>query len=322
MEPGDFNSIRDSSNRTIRVFLISGSERRQHNCPGVDSKSRFLMLRMAEQLPKDWETDMEDLGNVYGREKIQSCNACVSTSMALCVWPCNCYEKNSKDEPDLMWNLDMYSRLELADAWAIIAPINWYGPTSNLKLMFDRLVCMNGGNPREDLIDEKDPELAKKLEHSELWQELSLNHLEGRTAGIFFYGDGGADEIDASGRPKKLFHKNYFEPDDEPDDLASYEPIKWQLRYSGVEMPDFLYRHEMFGSGKPYSDNQAEDMGTGEDIIKNFDNWTQSFVSFVKEKGKVKPGKYPAHELKRASFIPGNRLKVGEADREKNKFGI
>ena len=64
--------------------------------------------------------------------------------MALCVWPCNCYEPGNKDKPDLMWDLDLYARLDLADAWAIIGPVNWYGPTSNLKLMFDRLVCMNG----------------------------------------------------------------------------------------------------------------------------------------------------------------------------------
>ncbi len=56
-----------------------------------------------------------------------------------------------------MWNLNLYARLDLADAWAIIGPVNWYGPTSNLKLFFDRLVCMNGGNPREDLIEHKNP---------------------------------------------------------------------------------------------------------------------------------------------------------------------
>jgi multimeric flavodoxin WrbA len=86
--------------------------------------------------------------------------------MALCVWPCNCYERGSKDEPDLMWDLDIYARLDLADAWAFIGPVNGYGPTSNLKLMFDRLVGMNGGNPREDLIGRKDPERAMRLEQS------------------------------------------------------------------------------------------------------------------------------------------------------------
>lgn len=185
MKPNDENGKLPLEKRPYRVLLISGSDRRQYNCPGVDSKSRALMLRMAGQLPEDWEIDMEDLGNVYARARIQSCNACVSTSMALCVWPCNCYEKNSKTEPDLMWDLDLYSRLDLADAWAIIGPVNWYAPSSNLKLMFDRLVCMNGGNPREDLIQHKDPEMAMRLEHAPEWEELSVKSSGGQDCGVF-----------------------------------------------------------------------------------------------------------------------------------------
>ncbi len=169
MKPNDENGKLPTSERPFRVFIISGSDRRQYNCPGVDSKSRALMLHMSERLPREWEIDYEDLGNVYARARIQSCNACVSTSMALCVWPCNCYEANHRSEPDLMWDLNMYARLDLADAWAIIGPVNWYGPTSNLKLMFDRLVCMNGGNPREDLIKHKEAELAKVLVISPEW---------------------------------------------------------------------------------------------------------------------------------------------------------
>jgi hypothetical protein len=157
---------------------------------------------------------------------------------------CNCYEKDHRSEPDLMWDLDMYSRLDLADAWAVIGPVNWYAPTSNLKAMFDRLVCMNGGNPREDLIEHKDAELARKLEHSEQWEELSRNHLEGRTAAFFCYGDGGGDELDESGRPKLLRHKEYFNPEGEPfdNDRDTYAPLVWQCRYSGIEVPDRLWR--------------------------------------------------------------------------------
>ncbi|MDQ3138218.1 MAG: NAD(P)H-dependent oxidoreductase, partial [Gemmatimonadota bacterium] len=144
MKPNDDSGRLPTADRPFRVLLLAGSNRRQYNCPGVDSKARALILRLADQLPAEWEIDYEDLGNVYGRARIQSCNACVSTSMALCVWPCNCYEKDNGAEPDLMWDLDLYARLDLADAWAVIGPINWYGPPSNLKLMFDRLVCMNG----------------------------------------------------------------------------------------------------------------------------------------------------------------------------------
>jgi hypothetical protein len=251
MRPYHANGKVPPAERPFRVLLVSGSDRRQYNCPGVDSKSRALMLCMAGRLPQEWEIDMEDLGNVYGRPCIQGCNAWVSTSMALCVWPCNCYEPDDKDEPDLMWDLDLYARLDLADAWAVIGPVNWYGPTSNLNLMFDRLVCMNGGNPREDLIDHMDPERAMKLEHSPDWEELSQNHLEGRTAAFFCYGDGGGDESDATRRPKMLRHKEYFDPAEEPfeNDRGAYAPLVWQCRYSGIEVPEALWRYVEFGRG-------------------------------------------------------------------------
>ena len=281
--------------RPLRVLILSGSDRRQYNCPGVDSKSRTLMLRMADRLPKAWEVDVEDLGNVYGRATIRSCNACVSTSMALCCWPCNCYEKGSVIEPDLMWNLDLYARLDLADAWAILGPVNWYGPTSNLKLMFDRLVCMNGGNPDESLIDHKNPEKAVALEHSPEWEALSVNHLEGRTAAFYCYGDGGGDELDDAGRPKVLRHKPWFDPQQEPfDDMRqAYAPLVWQCRYGGIEVPDALFRYREFGSGKKYSDNQAEHM-TGESVYGDFDAWTDAFAAHVGAKGLVPPGKHRA----------------------------
>jgi hypothetical protein len=305
MRPDDENGKRPLSERPFRVLILSGSNRRQYNCPGVDSKGRALMLRMADRLPPDWEIDYEDLGNVFGRARIQSCNACVSTSMALCVWPCNCYEKENKDEPDLMWNLDLYARLDLADAWAVVGPVNWYAPTSNLKLMFDRLVCMNGGNPREELIDHKNPEKAIRLEHSEEWAGLSVNHLEGRTAGFFCYGDGGGDELDASGRPKNLRHPEWFDPDQEPfeDMRQTYAPLVWQCRYSGIEVPDGLWRYVEFGQGRKYSENQAEHMPE-QDVWAPFDAWTDAFAAFVRQKGKVPPGRYRAYGYE----PPGHRF--------------
>jgi multimeric flavodoxin WrbA len=307
MKPNDENGKLPTSERPFRVLIISGSDRRQYNCPGVDSKSRTLMLRMADRLPQEWEIDYEDIGNVYGRARIQSCNACVSTSMALCVWPCNCYEPDSSGEPDLMWDLDLYSRLDLADAWAIIGPVNWYAPTSNLKLMFDRLVCMNGGNPREDLIEHKNAELAMKLEHSAEWEQLSVNHLEGRTAGFFCYGDGGGDELDESGRPRNLRHPEYFDPEKEPfDDMRdTHAGLVWQCRYSGIEVPDALWRYVEFGQGKKYSDNQAEHMATETNVFSDFDSWTDAFANFVSQKGKIEPGKYRAYGYE----APGHLLK-------------
>ena len=312
MKPNDENGRLPTAARPFRVLIVAGSDRRQYNCPGVDSKARSLMLRLAAALPQDWEIDYEDLGNVYERPKIQSCNACVSTSMALCCWPCNCYAKDDRAEPDFMWDADMYARLDLADAWAIIGPINWYRSSSNLKLMFDRLVCASGGNPKEALIDHKDPEKAMALEKSPQWQALSQNHLEGRTAAFFCYGDGGANETGADGRPKALRHKDWYDPqrDELKDEREAYGGLVRQCRYSGIEVPDALWRHVSFGVGLPYADDQAEDMIRETDSLAVFDAWGAAFVAFVREKGKVPPNEFRAFGYQAPSHLAADmRLK-------------
>ncbi len=275
----------------MRVLIIAGSQRRLHSCPGLDSKARALMQRMASRLPAGWQIDTEDIGNEHGKERIQPCNGCVSSAAPLCVWPCNCYGPKSENQPDLMWNLDLYGRLARSDAWAFIGPMNWYAPTTGLKLMFDRLVCMNGGNPRPDLIDKKNTQKAQALERSDLWQKLSKNHLEGRTAAFFAYGDDGGPDIGKDGIPKliKPEHKHWFDPKKEPFKKSeahfSYQPLVWECRYSGIEVPDSLWACANFGVGEFYADDQVEDMAKGKTGLKHFDEWIGRFSEHVRAKG-------------------------------------
>ncbi|BAU93112.1 hypothetical protein MPPM_4507 [Methylorubrum populi] len=278
--------------RPLKVLLVAGSARRLDGCPGLDGKARFLMHRMLARLPPGWQADHVDLGNEHGKPKIQGCNGCVGSSMALCVWPCNCYGPDSDHQPDLMWNERLYPRLARADAWAFIGPVWWYGPTTNLKALFDRLVCMSGGNPRPDLIDKKSTLKAQALERSALWPELTRNHLEGRSAAFFCYGNEGGNELDAAGRPKILRHKDWFDPDREPyggDQRLAYQGLVWQCRYSGIEVPDALWSHAETGIGRAYADDQADDMAAEEAAIARFDAWIDTFVRHVAAKGAV-PG--------------------------------
>ena len=43
--------IQPDEERPLRVLLIAGSQRRLHSCPGMDSKARALMQRMAAMMP-------------------------------------------------------------------------------------------------------------------------------------------------------------------------------------------------------------------------------------------------------------------------------
>src|SRR6185503_19267255 len=69
MKPNNANGKLSPAARPFRVLLIACSQRRQYDCPGIDSKARSLMFRLADRLPQDWEIDVEDLGNVWNREQ-------------------------------------------------------------------------------------------------------------------------------------------------------------------------------------------------------------------------------------------------------------
>lgn len=38
MKPNDSNGNRSTDQRPFRVLILAGSDRREYNCPGVDSK--------------------------------------------------------------------------------------------------------------------------------------------------------------------------------------------------------------------------------------------------------------------------------------------
>jgi multimeric flavodoxin WrbA len=68
----------------------------------------------------------------------------------------------------------------------IISPVNWYQAPSTLKLMIDRLVCADGGNPDPTSTHGKDPERAKQIE-LDGWHYP--RHLAGRVFSVVVHGD-------------------------------------------------------------------------------------------------------------------------------------
>jgi hypothetical protein len=69
----------------------------------------------------------------------------------------------------------------------------------------------------------------------------------------------------------------------------------WQCRYSGIEVPDGLWRYVEFGASKKYSDNQAEHMASDRGVMESFDAWTDAFAGHVASKGPVTPTRYRAY---------------------------
>ena len=146
-----------------RALVICGSPRNDGTCPGEISKTfRLAGLVREELVQAQIEVDFLDLSHVtseYGR-KIHPCKGCVSTAMPLCHWPCSCYPNHSLDQIH-DWMNEIYERWVAAHAIVIVTPTHWYSTSSALKLMIDRLVCADGGNPDPTSTHGKKPDEAK-----------------------------------------------------------------------------------------------------------------------------------------------------------------
>jgi multimeric flavodoxin WrbA len=171
-----------------RALVICGSPRNDGTCPGEISKTFRLAGLVNEELTQARiEVDFLDLSHVtseYGR-KIHPCKGCVSTAMPLCHWPCSCYPNHSLDQTH-DWMNEIYERWVAAHAIVIVTPTHWYSTSSALKLMIDRLVCADGGNPDPSSTHGKKPAEAKALELAG-WDYPK--HLDGRVYGLVVHGD-------------------------------------------------------------------------------------------------------------------------------------
>ena len=171
-----------------RVLVICGSARNDGTCPGEISKSFRLSGLVSEEVEKaGMDVDLLDLSlltSEYGRH-IHPCKGCVSTAMPLCHWPCSCYPNHALNQTN-DWMAEIYERWTAAHGVVIVTPVHWYQAPSVLKLMIDRLVCADGGNPDPTSTGGKKPEKAKAIE-LEGWDYPQ--HLAGRAYGVAVHGD-------------------------------------------------------------------------------------------------------------------------------------
>jgi multimeric flavodoxin WrbA len=172
-----------------RLLLINASSRSEHSCPGEMSKSwRFIELAQeifgADAHAKVEVLDLSRLTSEYGRE-IHPCKACFSTAAALCHWPCSCYPNYSLGQTH-DWMNEIYPLWVEAHGIMIVTPVNWYATSSPLKLMIDRLVCADGGNPDPTRTHGKNAAEAKAIELAG-WDYP--RHLAGRQFACVVHGD-------------------------------------------------------------------------------------------------------------------------------------
>jgi multimeric flavodoxin WrbA len=171
-----------------RVLVVCGSARNDGTCPGEMSKTWRLARIVADRVEASGVQadflDLSELTSHYGR-RIHPCKGCVSTAMPLCHWPCSCYPNHGLGQVD-DWMNEIYERWVSAHGVVIVAPTYWYQSPAVLKVMIDRLVCADGGNPDPTRTAGKDAAKAKAIE-ADGWDYPQ--HLAGRVYGLIVHGD-------------------------------------------------------------------------------------------------------------------------------------
>jgi multimeric flavodoxin WrbA len=171
-----------------RALAICGSSRNDGTCPGEMSKT-YRLTRIAKECLEEAgiEVDLLDLSRLTSSYalRIHPCKSCVATAMPLCHWPCSCYPNHAFNQVG-DWMAEIYERWVAAHAVILLTPVNWYHTASGMKLMMDRLVCADGGNPDPTLTHGKDAEKAKEVELAG-WPYPK--HLAGRVYGVVTHGD-------------------------------------------------------------------------------------------------------------------------------------
>ena len=177
-----------------RILIVNGSSRNDQTCPGEMSKT-WRMVTLAKQAiekTRGFEVDILDLSRLtaeYGKA-IYPCKACVSTAQPLCHWPCSCYPNHALGQAG-DWMAEIYPQWVAAHGVMIVTPVNWYQAPSVLKLMIDRLVCADGGNPDPTSTGGKNPAKAKAIELAG-WPYP--RHLAGRVFAVIVHGDAAGTE--------------------------------------------------------------------------------------------------------------------------------
>ncbi|MBA3890064.1 MAG: flavodoxin family protein [Gemmatimonadaceae bacterium] len=184
----------DDPSSPRRILLISAAARSNQTCPGESPKT-YRLAQLAQEIfaaSPSVECDFLDLSLLtaeYDR-RILPCKSCVATAMPLCHWPCSCYPNHAMGQVN-DWMNELYPRWVAAHGVMIVTPVYWYQAPSTLKLMMDRLVCADGGNPDITSTNGKDPAAAKRLELAG-WDYP--RHLAGRQFAVFAHGDAAGAE--------------------------------------------------------------------------------------------------------------------------------
>jgi len=200
---------------------------------------------------------------------------------------CSCYFKGDEKKPDLMKELDIYSLLQECDAFLVFSPIHWHSLSSQVKALFDRLVCTNQTLTVEDakkIMGEgniKNPDITGKFARSGKHDNMLRNHLEGKVCGFYAHGDDGANDYEGKTMPES--YNDVLIDNFSIDPKSTVMPFVLQMKYSGVFVPDELIQAFHMNKGIDYNTANKE-LKRNKEPFERADLLMESLMEYLDKK--------------------------------------
>lgn len=271
--------IKKFTDKSPKLLIFQGSPRKENSCANQISKSEKICNHIYDNWSSTFDIEMINLN--VGKVIIQPCKGCISTSGGMhCHWFCSCYSKGSTKKPDLMYEADVYKKLEECDAFLVVTPIHWYSVTSQVKAMFDRLVCANQTITKEEANslfgkgNIKNSEVTGQAELSGKYKSMVKNHLSGKWAAFYAHGDNGGND----------YNGNQPETGDKMWDVKnSIMPLVYQCRYSDINCPDDLVEAFYINEGRGYYESNLE-MDENSEFFDRADKLLEKISTYLEDR--------------------------------------
>jgi multimeric flavodoxin WrbA len=272
-----------------KVLIFQGSPRDPDTCPNMESKTHKIVEHVISKWSPFIDMQVIDLSVNHSKQPIiQPCKGCISTSGGFhCHFACSCFHKGDDKKPDLLSELDVYNKLKECDAFVIFSPIHWHSLSSQVKTLFDRLVCINQTLTVDDakkLMGKgniKNSEITGKFARSGKYDGMLRNHLEGKVAAFYAQGDNGADDYEGKELPES--YSDVLDDGFGRNPKSVVMPFVMQLKYSGVFVPDELIESFYVNEGVNYNVANKTFNKTKE-FFDRADHLMDSLLTYLEEK--------------------------------------
>jgi len=268
----------------------------QYSVKIIHDNIKLLNIKKRNKLDNYFNLKRRDLKHEYSKVKsireiglkpvydIEVSNSNEFNCEGIKIHNCSCYFKGDKEKPDLLKELDVYNLLQECDAFIIVSPIHWHSLSSQIKLLFDRLVCTNLTLTIEDakkLMGDgniKNSEITGKFARSGKHDDMLRNHLEGKVAAFYTHGDDGADDYEGKELPES--YNDVMHDPFSIDPKSVLTPFILQLKYSGIFVPDNLVEAFYTNKGMNYYDANKT-FNKNKEFFDRADNLLENLLDYL-----------------------------------------